>query len=207
VPYPGFDAARNRLVSRDPGQETCRSLAAEPWRYRGRSSPSWAGPQGARFHENRTDVLEKEIDTAVRGGLDYWAFTALSRIVAAELHAEDLSVLQNRDRIRFCLFLPMWPAYGRIPDAASEQAYWSYAARLPQRIVLSGGRRQPPRIFRGLPQCRLGERVAEGPWPEFTNAVARCGFGKPYLVFSKARRKTRSAIATIRRRCAERVRG
>ena len=184
VPYPGFDASRNRLVSQDPGKETCRSLAAEPWRYR------WPfftelGPDGQAqsFNENRTAVLEKEIDDAAHGGIDYWAFTAYPEASPLSYTLKTFLACKNRDKIRFCLYLPMWPAYGRLPDADAERAYWAYATRLigePNYLRVEGSR---PVLFVGFLNDTLAKHVAEGPWPGFTNAIARCGLGKPYLVY------------------------
>jgi len=191
VPYPGFDPARNRLVSQDPGNETCRSLAAEPWRYR------WPfftelGPdrQAQAFNENRTEVLEKEIDDAVSGGLDYWAFTAYPEPSPLSYTLKTFLACKNRDKIRFSLYLPMWPAYGRIPDDDAERAYWAYAVRLiaqPNYLRVQGNR---PVLFAGFFNDALAEKILGGPWAGFTNAIARCGLGKPYLVLCEGSPKS-----------------
>ena len=186
VPYPGFDPSRNRLVSQDPGKETQRSLSAEPWRYR------WPffttlGPDGTAqaFNENKADVIEKEIDDAVQGGLDYWAFTTYPEASPLSYTLKTFLSCKNRDKIRFCLFLAMWPSYGRIPDDAAERAYWAYAVRMlrqPNYLCVQGNR---PVLYLGFFNDALAKRVLEGPWPAFTNELARCGLGKPYLVLSE----------------------
>ena len=191
VPYPGFDAARNRLVSQDPGKETLRSLAAEPWRYR------WpffterdSGGTAKAFNENRTDVLEKEIDFAVNGGLDYWAFTAYPEPSPLSYTLKTFLTCKNRDKIKLCLFLPMWPAYGRIPDDAAEQAYWAYLLRLAQQPIYLKVQGTRPVFFMGFLNDALAKKVLGGPWTGFTNGLARCGFGTPYLVFCEGSPKS-----------------
>jgi len=190
VPYPGFDPARNRLVSQDPGRETRQSLAAQPWRYR------WPffttlNPDGTAqdFNENRPDVLEREIDYAVQGGLDYWAFTAYPESAPLSYTLKTFLTCKNRDRIRFCLFVPAWPAYGRMPDAAAEEAYWAYLLRLvqtPNYLKVAGSR---PVFFVGFLNDALAQKILTGPWPQFTRELARLGFGKPYLVFCEGSAK------------------
>jgi len=185
VPYPGFRAGQDRLVSQDPGSETCRSLAAEPWRYRWPFFTERGADGKARsFNENRTEVLEKEIDYAVHGGLDYWAFTAYPENSPLSYTLKTFLSCKNRDKIRFCLFLPMWPAYGRIPDKEAEQAFWAYAVRMvgqPNYLRVQGNR---PVLYVGFINEALAKRMEEGPWAGFTNEISRCGLGKPYLVFN-----------------------
>ena len=184
VPYAGFDATRNRLVSQDPGKETCRSLAAEPWRYRWPFFTTLgADGKALAFNDNRAEVLEQEIEHAVRGGLDYWAFTAYPQNCPLSYTLETFLTCRNRDALRFCLFLPLWPAYGRIPDEASEQAYWAHLQRMilqPNYLKVEGGR---PVLYVGFCNDALARKVLEGPWTPFTNALAAAGMGKPYLVF------------------------
>ena len=191
VPYPGFDPARNRLVSQDPGKETQRSLSAEPWRYRWPFFTDLGPERKARsFNENRADVLEKEIDFAVRGGLDYWAFTAYPEASPLSYTLKTFLTCQNRDKLRFCLFVPMWPAYGRIPDNDAERAYWAYLlkmARQPNYLKVEGSR---PVFFMGFFNDALAKKVLEGPWTGFTNELARCGLGHPYLVFCEGSPKS-----------------
>ena len=183
VPYPGFDPARNRLVSQDPGKETYRSLAAELWRYRWPFFTELGADGRAKaFNENRPEVLEKEIDQAAACGLDYWVFTVYPEPSPLSYTLKTFLSCKNRDKIRFCLYLPMWPAYGRMPDDGAERAYWAYAARLvaqPNYLRVEGNR---PVVFAGFFNDALTTRVAEGPWTGFTNSLARGGLGKPYLV-------------------------
>lgn len=191
VPYPGFDPARNRLVSQDPGKETARSLSAEAWRYR------WpffteldAGGRAKTFDENRKEVLEQEIDDAAGGGLDYWAFTAYPEGSPLSYTLKTFLTCKNRDQIKLCLFLPMWPAYGRIPDGAAEQAYWAYLLRLarqPNYLKVQGTR---PVFFMGFFNDALAAKVRGGPWTGFTNELAHCGLGNPYLVFCEGSPKS-----------------
>jgi hypothetical protein len=184
VPYPGFDAARNRLVSQDPGKETRRSLAAEPWRYRWPFFTTLSADGTAQeFNENRPEVIEQEIELAVHGGLDYWAFTAYPEASPLSYTLKTFLQCKNRDKIRFCAFVPMWPAYGRIPDDAAERAYWAHLVRMvrqPNYLKVEGNH---PVLFLGFFNEALAKKVLAGPWPAFTNELARGGFGKPYLVF------------------------
>jgi len=191
VPYPGFDPARNRLVSQDPGKETRLSLSAEPWRYRWPFFTELGSDRKARsFNENRTEVLEKEIDCAIQGGLDYWAFTAYPERSPLSDTLKTFLSCKNREKIRFCLFLPMWPAYGRIPDDAAERAYWAYLLRMsaqPNYLKVQGTR---PVFFMGFFNDALAKKVLAGPWTGFTNELSRCGLGHPYLVFCEGSAKS-----------------
>jgi hypothetical protein len=184
VQYPGFDTNRNRLVSQDPGKETQRCLAAEPWRYR------WPffttlDPDGKalEFNENRVEVIEKEIEYAVHGGLDYWAFTGYPEPSPLSYTLKTFLSCRNRDKIKFSLFLPMWPAYGRIPDAAAEKAYWKYMLRLVKEPNYLKVQKTRPVLFVGFFNNVLAKKVLDEQWPTFTNELAKCGLGKPYLVF------------------------
>jgi len=184
VPYAGFDTARNRLVSKDPGQETRRSLAAEPWRYRWPffTTLNADGTAGA-FNENRAEVLEKEIADALHGGLDYWAFTVYPEACPLSYTLKTFLSCRNRDALRFCLFLPLWPAYGRIADAGAERDYWAHLQRMlrqPNYLKVQGNR---PVLYVGFCNDALVKSVLEGPWTPFTNELAACGMGRPYLVF------------------------
>ena len=191
VPYPGFDPARNRLVSQDPGKETQRALSAEPWRYRWPffTALNLDGTAQA-FNENRAEVIEKEIDDAVRGGLDYWAFTAYPENAPLSYTLKTFLTCKNRDKLKFCLFVPMWPAYGRIPDGDAEQAYWAYLLRLarqPNYLKVQGTR---PVLYMGFFNDALAKKVLDGPWTGFTNELTRCGLGNPYLVFCEGSAKS-----------------
>ena len=191
VPYPGFDPARNRLVSQDPGKETQRSLSAEPWRYRWPFFTALSAEGTAQaFNGNRPEVLEKEIDDAARGGLDYWAFTAYPEPAPLSYTLKTFLTCKNRDKLKFCLFVPLWPAYGRIPDNGAEQAYWAYLLRMvrqPNYLRVQGAR---PVLCMGFFNSELANKILEGPWPSFTNELARCGLGKPYLVICEGSPKT-----------------
>jgi len=78
VSFPGFDGVRNRLVSQNPGRETRLSLAAEPWRNRWPFFTSFnADGTVDSFNESRPEIIQREIDDALYGELDYWAFTVL----------------------------------------------------------------------------------------------------------------------------------
>lgn len=183
VPYAGFDAAKNRLVSQDPGAETCRSLAVEAWRYRWPFFATLDSRGMAQsFNENRRDVLEREIEDAVQGGLDYWAFTAYPEHAPLSYTLKTFLACPNRDKMRFCLFVGLWPAYGRIPDDAAEDAYWAYLLRLVRErnyLKVEGNR---PVIFIGFFNDALSRKVLEGPWLQFTKQLAVVGLGQPYLV-------------------------
>lgn len=182
VPYPGFDAARNRLVSQDPGKETQKALAARPWRHRWPFFTTLAPDGSAQvFNENKPEVLDQEIEYAVHAGLNYWAFTAYPENSPLSYTLNTFLACQSRDKLKFCLFLPMWPAYGRIPDEAAEQAYWAYVVRLvrePNYLKVEGNR---PVFYLGFLNDQLVEKLLSGPWPKFCAELAKCGFGKPWV--------------------------
>ena len=184
VQFPGFDPTRNRKVSQDPGKETAKSLAAEPWRYRWPFFTTLdANGTAQAFNENRLDVIEQEVDLAVHGGLDYWAFTGYPETSPLSYTLKTFLQCKNRDKIRFCLFVPMWPAYGRIPNAVAEQAYWAHLLRMvkqPNYLLVEGKR---PVLFMGFFNDELAKRVLAGPWKPFLAELAKSGFEKPYLVF------------------------
>ncbi|MCC6353451.1 MAG: hypothetical protein IT577_06170 [Verrucomicrobiae bacterium] len=184
VEFPGFDPTRNRKVSQDPGGETQRSLAAEPWRYRWPFFTTLSADGTAQsFNENRPEIIEREIDYAARGGVDYWAFTAYPEASPLSYTLKTFLSCRNRDKIRFSLFVPMWPAYGRLPDVGAERTYWAHLLRMvgqPNYLKVSGNR---PVLFMGFFNDALAEKVLAGPWPSFAKEIAACGLGKPYLVF------------------------
>jgi hypothetical protein len=121
VEFPGFDATRNRKVSQDPGKETRRALAAEQWRYRWPFFTTLAADGSAKdFNENKPEVIEQEIEYAVHAGLSYWAFTAYPENCPLSYTLKTFLACKNRDKLKFCLFLPMWPAYGRIGRTCCE---------------------------------------------------------------------------------------
>lgn len=178
--YPGYDTSRTRAPSRDPGKEAQRSLAAEPWRYRWPffTEPNKDGSAKA-FNENRTEVLEKEIDYAVQAGLDYWAFDAYPEDCPLSYTLKTFLSCKNRDRIRFCLFLVMGSAYGRFAD---DDAFRAYAARViakPNYLKVEGNR---PVIYMGFLNDALVDKLLDGRWQRFCAELARHGLGKPYLV-------------------------
>lgn len=184
VRYPGFDATSNRLVSQDPGKETRRSLAAEPWRYRWPFFAALNADGTAQsFNGNRPEIIEREIDYAVRGGLDYWAFTAYPEASPLSYTLKTFLACKNRDKIRFSLFVPMWPAYGRLPDESAERAYWAHLLRMVRQPNYLKARGNRPVLFMGFLNDALAEKVLAGPWPSFAKEIAACGLGKPYLVF------------------------
>jgi len=183
VEYPGFDASRNRKVSQDPGKETYRSLAAEPWRYRWPFFTTLAPDGSAKeFNENKPEVLEQEIEYAVHAGLDYWAFTAYPEDCPLSYTLKTFLTCKSRDKFKFCLFLPMWPAYGRIPNEEAERAYWAHVLRMAQQpnyLKVEGNR---PVFYLGFLTGRLIEMLLDGRWKKFCGELEQCGLGKPWLV-------------------------
>jgi len=182
VEFPGFDATRNRKVSQDPGKETRRSLAAEPWRYRWPFFTTLAPDGSAKdFNENRPEVIEQEIEYALHAGLSYWAFTAYPENCPLSYTLKTFLTCKNRDKIKFCLFLPMWPAYGRIPDDAAEREYWAHVlrmARQPNYLKVEGNR---PVFYMGFLTGRLIEMLRDGRWRTFCGELEKCGLGKPWV--------------------------
>ncbi|MCX6910625.1 MAG: hypothetical protein NTY01_21650 [Verrucomicrobia bacterium] len=182
VEFPGFDASRNRKVSQDPGKETRRSLAAEQWRYRWPFFTTLAPDGNAKdFNENKPEVIEKEIEYAVHAGLSYWAFTAYPENCPLSYTLKTFLTCKNRDKLKFCLFLPMWPAYGRIPDDAAERAYWAHVLRMvrePNYLKVEGNR---PVFYLGFLNDQLAEKLLAGRWQSFCAELAKCGFGKPWV--------------------------
>ncbi len=178
--YPGYYTTRTRVPSRDPGKEAQRSLAAEPWRYRWPFFTELNKDGGAKtFNENRTEVLEKEIEYAVHGGLDYWAFDAYPEDCPLSYTLKTFLSCKNRDRIRFCLFLVMGSAYGRFAD---DEAFRAYAARMiaqPNYLKVEGNR---PVIYMGFLNDASVDKLLDGRWQRFCAELARLGLGKPYLV-------------------------
>lgn len=182
VEFPGFNTTRNRKVSQDPGKETRRSLAAEQWRYRWPFFTTLAPDGSAKdFNENKPDVIEQEIEYAVHAGLGYWAFTAYPENCPLSYTLKTFLTCKNRDKLKFCLFLPMWPAYGRIPDDAAERAYWAHVLRLvrePNYLKVEGNR---PVFYLGFLNDQLVEKILSGPWPKLCAELAKCDFGKPWV--------------------------
>ena len=178
--YPGYDTTRARVPSPDPGKEAQRSLAAEPWRYRWPFFTELNADGTAKaFNENRAEVLEKEIDYAVRAGLDYWAFDAYPEDCPLSYTLQTFLTCKNRDKIRFCLFLVMGSAYGRFAD---DEAFRAYAARLiaePNYLKVEGSR---PVIYMGFLNDAIMAKLLDGRWQRFCGELARRGLGKPYLV-------------------------
>lgn len=181
--YPGYDTTRTRAPSRDPGKEAQRSLAAEPWRYRWPFFTELNEDGSAKaFNENRTEILEKEIDYAVQAGLDYWAFDAYPEDCPLSYTLKTFLTCKNRDRIRFCLFLVMQSAYGRFAD---DEAFQAYAARMiaqPNYLKVEGNR---PVIYMGFLNDALVDKLLDGRWQRFCAELARHGLGKPYLVIGR----------------------
>ena len=190
VQYPGFDAKNGRLVSQDPGKETQKSLAAEPWRYRWPFFTTLNADGSAKeFNGNSTEIIEKEIEYAVHGGLDYWAFTTYPENCPLSYALKTFITCKNRDKIKFCLYLPMWPAYGRISGDKEEQAYWKYASQLVKQanyLKVEGNR---PVVFMGFFNDALAKKVLDGQWRIFCSNLAQAGFGKPYLVICEGSAK------------------
>ena len=182
VEFPGFDPAHNRKVSQDPGKETRRSLAAETWRYRWPFFTALAPDGSAKdFNENKPETLEQEIEYAVHGGIDYWAFTVYPEKSPLSYTIKTFLTCKNRDKIKFCLFLPMWPAYGRIASENEEQAYWAHVLRLvqqPNYLKVEGNR---PVFYLGFLNDPLAQKLLDGRWEQFCGELAKCGFGKPWI--------------------------
>ena len=196
--YLGYDAARARIPGRDPGQEAQRSLAAEPWRYR------WpffterdAAGRAKAFNENRAEVLEKEIEYAVRGGLDYWAFDAYPEDCPLSYTLKTFLTCKNRDRLRFCLFLVMGSAYGRFADDAAFRAYAARMIAEPNYLKVEGDR---PVIYMGFLNDAIVAKLLDGRWQRFCEGLAARGLGRPYLVIG-------SGNPTAAKRYAERLGG
>jgi hypothetical protein len=182
VEFPGFDATRNRKVSQDPGKETRRALAAEQWRYRWPFFTTLAADGSAKdFNENKPEVIEQEIEYAVHAGLSYWAFTAYPENCPLSYTLKTFLACKNRDKLKFCLFLPMWPAYGRIAGEEAERAYWAHVlrmARQPNYLKVEGNR---PVFYIGFLTGRLMEMLLDGRWRRFCGELEKCGLGKPWL--------------------------
>lgn len=139
--YPGYDSTRKRIPSPDPGKEAQRSLAAAPWRYRWPFFTTLNADGSAReFNGNRPEVIEKEIDYAVHGGLDYWAFDAYPEDCPLSYTLQTFLTCRNRDRIEFCLFLVMGSAYGRFADDEVFQAYVRRLIAEPNYLLVEGNR-------------------------------------------------------------------
>jgi hypothetical protein len=161
------------VPSPDPGGEAQRSLAAEPWRYRWPFFTELGADGRAKaFNENRTEVLEKEIDYAAHAGLDYWAFDAYPEDCPLSYTLKTFLTCKNRDKIRFCLFLVMGSAYGRFAD---DEAFRAYAARMiaePNYLKVEGNR---PVIYMGF----LNDAMWERRWPvaAFLRELARHDLG------------------------------
>ncbi len=182
VEYPGFDASRNRKVSQDPGKETSRSLAPDKWRYR------WPffttlNPDGTakEFNGNSTAVIEKEIDYAVHGGLSYWAFTAYPEDCPLSYSIKTFLTCKNRDKLKFCLYLPLWPAYGRIANEQAEEAFWAHVLRMvkqPNYLKVEGNR---PVFYMGFLTGPLVDKLVSGRWQRFCGELEKCGLGKPWV--------------------------
>ncbi len=182
VEFPGFDAAHNRKVSQDPGKQTRRSLAEATWRYRWPFFTTLTPDGKAQdLNENTPEILEREIDCAVHGGLDYWAFTTYPENSPLSYTLKTFLTCKNRDKIKFCLFLAMWPAYGRISSEAEEDAYWAHVVRLvqqPNYLKVQGNR---PVFYLGFLNDALAKKLLEGRWQKFCAELARGGFGKPWV--------------------------
>lgn len=182
VEFPGFDASRNRKVSQDPGKETRRALAPDMWRYRWPFFTTLAADGSAKdFNGNKPEVIEQEIAYAVHAGLDYWAFTAYPEDCPLSYTLKTFLTCKNRDKMKFCLFLPLWPAYGRIANKELERAYWAHVLRMvrePNYLKVEGNR---PVFYLGFLNDQLVEKLLSGPWPKFCAELAKCGFGKPWV--------------------------
>ncbi len=178
--YPGYDTTRTQVPRPDPGKEAQRSLAAAPWRYRWPFFTELNADGSAKaFNENRTEVLEKEIDYAAQSGLDYWAFDAYPEDCPLSYTLKTFLTCKNRDKIRFCLFLVMGSAYGRFAD---DDVFREYAARMiaePNYLKVEGAR---PVIYMGFLNDAIVAKLLDGRWQRFCGELARRGLGKPYLV-------------------------
>lgn len=162
-----------------PGMAVERSLGPEHWHYR---LPFYAEVVGAGRVQARGDnqeVIDKEIEYAAAGGLDYWAFGYYHPLGSPMSSCLPLYLKSRlRDQIGFCLWLAQ---LGSVEDWPQTAAIIAGLMREPNYQQVAGGR---PLVYVHSSNEKMFGSVESGRRVLATlrDAAARAGLELPYLV-------------------------
>ncbi|MBQ6107594.1 MAG: glycoside hydrolase family 99-like domain-containing protein [Thermoguttaceae bacterium] len=164
----------------NPGGEAQRNLKPERFEYR-RPFFSTMDEKGnlVEINGNRQEVMDQEIDYAVRAGLDFWAFTVYPEDCPLSLCFQKFISSPKKDQMKFCFFLVCASAYGRFADDPEIREYVLRYVTDPSYLKVQGNR---PVFYVGFLNPEIDAKLKNGVWAEFCEKVQAKGLGKPYVV-------------------------
>jgi hypothetical protein len=162
-----------------PGKAVEKSLGPAHWHYRLPFYAKVVGPDRVEVRGDSQGVMDREIEAAAAGGLDYWAFGYYHPLGSPMFSCLPLYLKSRlKTRLNFCLWLE---DLGPVGDWSETAKIIAGLLQEPTHQTVAGGR---PLVY---VHCQFADKfgsaeAARKALGTLHEAVAKAGLPRPYLV-------------------------